>query len=109
GAIAVSIAVNVKDASILATDISPKALQVAKRNAQKYGVEDRIKFIKCDLLPTHHPRLDLLCANLPYIPTDILHTLPVYGREPTLALDGGADGLNLVRNLMGIVATQLSP
>ena len=121
GAIAVSLAVNVPDAKILATDISPKALRVAKQNAIKHGVNNRIEFIECDLLPDHrqqiaesssfkfHPSsLDLICANLPYIPTKTLSRLPVFGREPTLALDGGADGLDLFRGLLNIAPEWLA-
>jgi len=115
GAIAVSIAVHVEDANIIATDASPQALQVAKRNAEKHGVEDRIKFIECDLLPPqssitdHRSKFNIICANLPYIPTQTLHTLPVYGREPTLALDGGPDGLDLIRRLMGMLPEWMAP
>jgi len=120
GAIAVSVAVNVPDVKILATDISPKALQVAKRNAEKLGVSDRIKFAECDLLPHLFAPLppgeglgvreiDLLCANLPYIPTSTLHGLPIYNREPTLALDGGEDGLNPFRKLLYISPQWLAP
>ena len=112
GAIAISLAVNVTNAKLLATDISPKALEVAKRNARKHSVEDRTIFIECDLLPTsttnRQPAFDILCANLPYIPTQILHTLSVYGREPTLALDGGMDGLDLIHKLMKIVTKSIS-
>ncbi len=115
GAIAVSIAVNVPDANILATDISKKALDVAKKNAQKAGVDQRIEFMECDLLPpkpesfSTEGHLDLICANLPYIPTETLYTLPVYGREPTVALDGGTDGLALVRRLLHIAPEWLAP
>ena len=115
GVIAVSIAVHVPDASIFATDISAKALKVAGQNARKFGVENRIEFIQCDLLPakpelfTTEVRLDLLCANLPYIPTATLRSLPIYGREPTLALDGGEDGLDLLRRLMKIAPNWLAP
>ncbi len=115
GAIAVSIAVNVPDANILATDISLDALKVAQRNARKCNVENRIEFIQCDLLParpemfTTEQHLDLICANLPYIPTQTLHGLPVYGREPTLALDGGEDGLDLLRRLMQLAPGWLAP
>lgn len=115
GAIAVSIAANVPGVSILATDISSSALAVAKKNAQKFGLEHRIEFVECDLLParpelfTSEQHLDLICANLPYIPTDTLHTLPVYGREPTLALDGGDDGLTLIRRLLDIAPAWLAP
>jgi release factor glutamine methyltransferase len=115
GVIAISIAVNVKDAQILATDISSEALQVAQRNARKFGVADRVQFVQCDLLPpqpvmfTTEQHLDLLCANLPYIPTATLHGLPVYGREPTVALDGGNDGLDLYRRLMQLAPGWMAP
>ena len=115
GAIAVSLAVNVPDADILATDISPKALQVAKRNAEKLGVGKNIEFVECDLLPNkstfnnNHVPFDLICANLPYIPTQTLSRLPVFGREPTVALDGGADGLGLFRRLLNIAPDWLAP
>jgi release factor glutamine methyltransferase len=115
GAIAVSIAAHVLDTKIIATDLSAEALEVAKRNAKKFGVENRIEFFQCDLLPptselfTTKQPLDLLCANLPYIPTEILHSLPIYGREPTLALDGGKDGLDLIRRLMHIAPAWLAP
>lgn len=121
GAIAISIAVNVPDANILATDISEKALLVAKQNAQENNVGHRIRFTHCDLLPElqsipaddssftiHHSYFDLLCANLPYIPSETLYTLPIYGREPTLALDGGSDGLDLVRRLLQIAPQWLT-
>jgi release factor glutamine methyltransferase len=115
GAIAISIAVNVPDAHTLATDISPEALQVAQRNALKFDVDKRVQFVQCDLLPalpemfTTEQHLDLLCANLPYIPTGTLHGLPVYGREPTVALDGGNDGLDLYRRLMQLAPEWLAP
>lgn len=120
GAIAVSIAVNIPDAKILATDISSGALQVAKHNAEKFGVSERIQFAECDLLP--HPfaplplgerwgarEIDLLCANLPYIPTTTLHGLPIYNREPTLALDGGEDGLDPFRKLSNLSPHWIAP
>jgi release factor glutamine methyltransferase len=115
GAIAVSLAVNVPDAEVLATDISSKALQVAKQNAIKHGVNNRIEFIECDLLPTQSEiknrksQIDLLCANLPYIPTETLSHLSVFGREPTVALDGGEDGLDLFRRLLNIAPDWLAP
>ena len=115
GAIAVSIALNVPDAHILATDMSHAALEVAKGNARKFNVSQRIDFVQCDILPPHPDPLsteghfDLICANLPYIPTEILHGLPIYGREPTLALDGGEDGLDLFRKLMTVASEWLAP
>lgn len=115
GAIAVAIAANVSDVQILATEISAKALQVAKRNAQKFHLDSRIEFVECDLLPAKpgmfstEQHLDLLCANLPYIPSETLYTLPVYAREPTLALDGGHDGLAIIRKLLDIAPEWLAP
>lgn len=108
GAIAISLAKNIADANILATDISPKALQVAKRNAKKHGVAQKINFTECDLLP-EEASIDLLCANLPYIPTETLHQLSVFGCEPTLALDGGPDGFMLIRKLMNKASKHLTP
>jgi release factor glutamine methyltransferase len=117
GAIAISLAVNVPNVKVFATDISKQALQVAERNAKKHSVNERITFIECDLLPDTNPlspilyplSLNLICANLPYIPTETLHSLPIYGREPTLALDGGTDGLGLVRRLLKIAPHWLAP
>lgn len=115
GIIAVSIAAHVPDARILATDISPQALAVAKRNALKFNAANRINFVECDILPPRpasfptEERFDLLCANLPYIPTETLRSLQVYGREPALALDGGADGLDLFRKLMRVAPDWMAP
>lgn len=109
GIIAASIAMNVPDAAILATDISPAALKVAQHNAKKFNVQDRIRFVQCNLLPQEPAaNIDLLCANLPYIPTQTMQELPIYGREPTLALDGGEDGLDLYRSLLEIAPRWLS-
>lgn len=115
GAIAVSIAVNVPNANILATDISAKALQVATRNAARHNANQRTEFIECDLLPdqaaivNRKSKIDLLCSNLPYIPTNTLKHLPVYQREPTVALDGGADGLDMFRKLLNAIPNGLAP
>lgn len=115
GIIAISIAANISNAKILATDISPNALQVAQRNAHKFNLADHINFVECDILPPRpaslstEDRFDLLCANLPYIPTETLHSLPVYGHEPTLALDGGPDGLDLFRKLMNVAPQWMAP
>jgi len=115
GAIAVTIAVNVPEVRVLATDISHKALEVAQKNAIKFDVNDRVDFVQCDLLPppiASLPRerhFDLICANLPYIPTSTLYKLAIFGHEPTLALDGGDDGLELIRGLLNIAPEWLAP
>ena len=99
GAIAISLAKHLPQARILATDISPQALQIAQRNAAHHSVEQQIDFMECDLLP-QTSNLEILCANLPYIPTATLHGLKIFNREPTLALDGGTDGFRLIRTLL---------
>jgi len=120
GCIAISIATHVPHAQLLATDISGKALEVARRNAQKHQVESRIEFVECDIFPDldaspkvgegQWPReFDLICANLPYIATDKLRGLPIFGHEPTLALDGGQDGLNPLRKLLSAAPEHLAP
>jgi release factor glutamine methyltransferase len=112
GCIAISLAVNVPELRITATDISSAALLVARRNAERLGVADRISFLEADLIPdslSPSPLLPdpllpnsyfLIVANPPYIPSKTLHKIPVYGREPTLALDGGSDGLMLIRRIL---------
>ena len=115
GVIGVNLAMHVPDAYVVATDLSLHALQVARQNARKFEVDSRMDFIACDLLPPHPEGLptdlhfDLICANLPYIPTRTLKGLKVYGREPTLALDGGEDGLQLIRRLLAAATEWLAP
>jgi release factor glutamine methyltransferase len=115
GVIAVAIAVHLPNVHVLATDLSREALQIAKRNAEKHGVSKRIDFVECDLLPEkssfviRKSTINVLCANLPYIPTQELHKLPIYNREPTLALDGGEDGLDYYRKLMRTAPEWLAP
>src|SRR5512135_542537 len=105
GCIAVSLARNVPNIHVLATDISQAAIKVARSNAKRLKVLPQIDFLTCDMLPEHGKSLgaarpfNLVCANLPYIPTGKLHSLPVFKREPTVALDGGPDGLDPFRKL----------
>ena len=68
---------------------------------------DRVRCKHTDLLPANLPTQNLICANLPYIPTKTLKGLDVFGREPTLALDGGPDGLSLIRRLLPLAALSL--
>ena len=112
GCIAISVATHVPTTHILATDISSAALAVAQRNTLKHHVERQIEFTECNILPkplSDESHFDLICANLPYIPTGKLHNLPIFGREPTLALDGGDDGLDLFQRLLTIAPKQLAP
>ena len=100
GCIAVTLAAHIPDLHVSASDISPATLAVARANAQKHAVIDRINFIEADLLPVPLTPLHLICANLPYIPTQTLAQLDIFGKEPTLALDGGPNGFSLIRRLL---------
>lgn len=108
GTIAVSLAVALRrrrmldDVWILATDASPDALQLARENAVGHAVADRVRVLEADLLPpVVDPPFDLVLANLPYIPTDLIPGLPVAASfEPSAALDGGPDGLGEIRRLL---------
>jgi release factor glutamine methyltransferase len=108
GCIPVAIAYACHALCFIATDISLPALEVAKHNAKKQGVSNRVLFIQADLFPRGllASSFDLVTANLPYIPTATMQELPIFGREPALALDGGADGLDLIRQLLARLATK---
>jgi len=108
GCIAISIAANLPGAKITATDISPEALTVAEKNAALHQVRDQIQLLENDLLSGVPGPFDLICANLPYIPSSALRQLPVYLREPTLALDGGEDGLKVIGRLLEQTAQKLA-
>jgi len=109
GAIAVTLADQRSDLQITATDISAQALSVAKANAARHHVTEQIKFLQTDLLNGIETRFDLILANLPYIPTQTLAGLSALGYEPRSALDGGADGLNLIRKLITTMEKKLLP
>ena len=113
GCIAIALAANLPGAQVLASDISPQALEIAQRNAAVHRVAERITFIQADLLnmsEDHYAMpFDLIAANLPYIPRHTLLNLPVYHTEPSLALDGGEDGLDLIRRLLEQAPLCLSP
>ena len=109
GCIAISLALTASNIHILGCDISLAALQVAKANTNRHRVSGKVDFVQCDLLPPVKVQFDLICANLPYIPTETLHSLKVYQREPALALDGGEDGLVQIRRLLNEAETMLAP
>jgi release factor glutamine methyltransferase len=95
GAIAVSLAVNLPGIAVYATDIAAVALEVARANARRHGVEKQIAFLRGNLLEPLPGPVDVIIANLPYVRRA---ELSLKG-EPSLALDGGADGLDLIRVL----------
>lgn len=117
GAIAVTLAVALRkrgaaaDVRLYATDVSPDALQLARENAVGHGVADMMRFVEADLLPPVIPGpFDLVLANLPYIPSAMVSELPIAASfEPRLALDGGPDGLDVVRALLARLPEALAP
>lgn len=109
GCIAIALAQRICDLHLLASDLSADALQVASQNARRYKLDRRIHFVQADLLPGVRRPFDLICANLPYIPTGTLQTLTVARWEPSLALDGGPDGLRLIERLLDQIPARLAP
>lgn len=99
GNIAISLSKNNKKLNVLASDISQKALNLAKQNAKFHKV--KIKFIKSDLLDQVREQFDIIVSNLPYIPKARIPYLDssVKDFEPHIALDGGFDGFELYRKL----------
>lgn len=100
GCIAVALAKPNPNLSFIATDISFNSLLVARRNRSRHLLDERIGLIQCDLLAGLTGPFDLICANLPYIPSDKLETLAVARHEPLNALDGGPDGLRQIERLL---------
>ncbi|HET9346641.1 MAG TPA: peptide chain release factor N(5)-glutamine methyltransferase [Candidatus Limnocylindrales bacterium] len=112
GAVAIAVAVELRrrrvaldrDVSIVATDRYPDAIQLARENAVAHAVADTVQFEVADLLPPYLPdgrRLDVIAANLPYVRSAAIDGLPVAASfEPRPALDGGPDGLDVIRALL---------
>ena len=115
GCIACSIAAEHPHTHVVATDIAPEAAALAHENATALELEDRIDIIQCDLAEGIDGSLlgsfDLVVSNPPYVPTDVLADIPneVAEFEPSLALDGGPDGLVVFRRLLDWCARALKP
>lgn len=98
--IAVSIAMSHSNIHFIASDISSKSLLVAKRNIEKHERKQQIDLVQTDLLRGLYGQFNMICANLPYIPTRKLENLSVAEHEPRIALDGGEDGLDQIDKLL---------
>ncbi len=109
GAVAVSLATRLTKTTIFAVDISVEALTVAAENARKHGVSDRIRFLPGDLLAPIPEAVDMIIANLPYVKETELREVNTWGYELALALDGGKDGLDVIRRLIGQLKGKLKP
>jgi release factor glutamine methyltransferase len=113
GCLAVAVAAGHKSASVTAIDVSPDALEVARRNASKHKLGERVRFLLGDLFAPleQQERFDFILSNPPYIPSDQLAALApeVRDHEPWLALDGGPDGLAIIDRLIAGAPAHLQP
>lgn len=103
GAISIALAKQLDNVRIYSSDISDGALSIAEINVSKFNVEDKVTLLKGNLLSALPEPPDLIVSNLPYIPSRRIPFLqPEIDWEPTLALDGGEDGLDLIRHLIHV-------
>ena len=111
GCLAILAATVFPEAEVDAVDISPDALEVAKRNVADHGVEDRVHLHQGDLFaPLKNRKYDVIITNPPYVDAAAMAALPQEFRaEPTLALAGGADGLDIVRRIIKEAPKHLTP
>ena len=110
GSLAVLAAMAWPDVTVLGTDVSADALAVAALNVKRHALESRITLAQSDGLKAVPGRFDLILCNPPYVTQKSLASLPAEHRaEPTLALDGGKDGMDFIRRLMRSARAHLSP
>jgi release factor glutamine methyltransferase len=111
GCVAVALAANLPEATVCAIEISPATLAVARRNVERHGVTDRVQLIVGDVFNPRPSPSDLIVSNPPYVRTGDCALLPasVRNHEPRLALDGGPDGLAIVRQLLAQAPAVLRP
>jgi release factor glutamine methyltransferase len=111
GAIAIALAKELPGATIVATELSIEAVAVAKKNAERNAVADRVSVRLGDLFaPVAGERFDLIVSNPPYIASAVIPTLSAeVRREPRMALDGGADGLGFYDRICAVAREYLTP
>ncbi len=112
GILAVTMAAEIPLADVVAVDVSNDALEVARANAERHGVSDRIEFVSGSLLESVTGRFDVVLCNPPYVLTRFLDgpdVEPELAFEPRLALDGGKDGMDVYKQLMPELGDVLAP
>ena len=111
GAIALSVAQHAPNAKVYAVDVSTEALQWAGRNMRRFGLQDRVVLLAGDLAEPLTEPIDVLLANLPYVPTDEFEALPpqIREREPRVAVEGGPEGVELIARLAQQLDAHLAP
>ncbi|MBV8502802.1 MAG: 50S ribosomal protein L3 N(5)-glutamine methyltransferase [Paucibacter sp.] len=110
GSLAVLAAMAWPDVSVDAIDLSPDALAVARINVDRHGLQDRIRLLQGDgLKPAAGKRYDLILCNPPYVNSGSMAALPAeYRAEPELALAGGEDGMDFIRQLLADAPAHLN-
>lgn len=109
GCIPISLALANPAIQCIAVDISPAALRIASKNRAVYRLQNRVQLVRSNLLSgLRVPLPVLVTANLPYIPAPELDTLAVARHEPTLALNGGTDGMYLIRRLLHQIRVKIN-
>lgn len=109
GAIAIALALAAPNAEVWATDISPESVLLARVNAHRLQVGDRVRVVQGDLLTPVPDELDLIVANLPYLPNADGHRHPDLAGEPQSAVFAAGDGLGPYRRLLAAAAEKLRP
>ena len=112
GAVGLAIASELPEARVTLLDLCPRALEVARRNAERFALEGRTRFLVSDLFDAlaGGEKFDLIASNPPYVASGELDGLmpEVSSFEPRLALDGGADGMDLIRRIIGEAPSYLA-
>lgn len=110
GVIALTLALKRPEARVFGGDASPEALALARENAARHGLAERVELLHSDLLAGFSGSADAIVANLPYIPAgDLAGLSREVQHDPAMALDGGPDGLDLIRRLAAEAPQKLSP
>ncbi|MGH7303595.1 MAG: N5-glutamine methyltransferase family protein, partial [Candidatus Rokuibacteriota bacterium] len=112
GCIACALAAERPDLDVVAVDVSPAAAAVARENVRALGLAARVRVVAADLFDgLHDLRADLIVSNPPYLPSGLMPRLPPEVRihEPRLALDGGQDGLAVIRRIASAARQYLRP
>jgi release factor glutamine methyltransferase len=111
GCLAIALAREIPGARVVATDVSPHALKVARRNAERHGVRERITFVETSFLDGIDNAADVIVANPPYVPSvsESGLTPEVRDYEPPVAVFSGEDGLDALRSIVKAAAAKLAP
>ncbi len=112
GSIAIHAALMFEQASVTAIDIDTEALDLCRENVSDYGLEQRVRMMRSNLLDNCETpdQFDLILSNPPYVPAHSMGTLPAeYQAEPELALAAGADGMDIIRPILASAAQRLAP